>query len=842
MAQAEVTVSVVIPCFNHGAYVREAVASALAQTRTKLEVIIVDDGSTEANTKEVLAGFEDPRVTVVVTENQGPAAARNTGIDKARGRYILPLDADDRLAPSYAEKAVAVLEGQPKVGIVYCQARYFQDASGIWPVPEYHFPEILLDNTLFASMVFRRADWQRCGGYNANMRGGLEDYDFVLSLVELGVEVHQIREPLFHYRIIGRSRNRSLAPQAITDLHVQMFRNHPELYGKHIDVLFAEIFEQRAARAALADEAATLRRSGRFSAGVVDAKDHQIGGLRQRLDEARAALSRLENSRAVRRFGWLDGRAVPPAREARTDTQDYETWIRAQAPSAETLARRRAEAAHWPRPPRFSIVTTLDAATCPLLDSLQEQCWPHWELCIAVGDEACKGSLHDDRLRWIDADPADLTQALNAAADRATGEYIAFAGAADRLAPHALVEFACAIRDHGADLMFCDEDRLEEGRHVAPLLKPAFSPDWLLSTDCVGDLLVLKRELWQQAGPLDPRQGGAARWGLALRAAQRAQLNYHLPKVLVHAAAPRSVDDAGARRVLAEALRAAGEDGEIRRVPDCAAFAIRRRRQDSPRVSIVVVAGDESETGWLASTLANSTYDNRELILAGADARWQALVEDQPRGRFLQPGEGERYPALINRAVSAAQGEHVLLLGANVEMHTPEWIEVLLEHSLRDNIGTIGCTLLREDGAVYHGGQVVGIGGTVGYPHRGLPADHPGFQDTLRFVRNVSGVSGACLMVKKSRFERVHGYDETNLNARYHDADFCLRLVELGYLGLYTPLAEGVIHGEDALGAAPGSAEDVEYFIARHRRILAAGDYYQNPHLALLEGTVRFRM
>src|SRR5262249_32672545 len=128
-------VSVIIPCFNQGQFVDEAVASVLAQTYRDFEIIVINDGSTDEATNRKLAAYDYPQAQVMHTANQGAAGARNTGIAATSGQYILPLDADDRIAPTYLERAVAALEADARVGIVYCQAELFGEESGPWQLP-----------------------------------------------------------------------------------------------------------------------------------------------------------------------------------------------------------------------------------------------------------------------------------------------------------------------------------------------------------------------------------------------------------------------------------------------------------------------------------------------------------------------------------------------------------------------------------------------------------------------------------------------------------------------------------------------------------------------------------
>jgi glycosyltransferase involved in cell wall biosynthesis len=234
--------SVVVPCYNHGRFLEEAVDSVLEQTVDDLEVVVVDDGSTEPFTRSLLDRFERPRARVLRTPNRGKAAACNAGIAETRGRYLLVLDADDRIAPTYAEQAIAVLTENPGVGIVYCEAEYFGKRTGPWELPPYSLEEMLRGNIIFSAGFFRREDWETVGGFCETVL--LEDYDFWLSLIGLGRGVHRIPEVLFYHRrhwVRGRHKSRRLSRVEQAEDHDRIYRRHRALFADHVDVLFERI-------------------------------------------------------------------------------------------------------------------------------------------------------------------------------------------------------------------------------------------------------------------------------------------------------------------------------------------------------------------------------------------------------------------------------------------------------------------------------------------------------------------------------------------------------------------------------------------------------------------------
>ncbi len=238
-------VSIVIPCYNAGAFLDETIQSALAQTFEQLEVILVDDGSTDSATMELIARAPWRRTRVLRQENMGPSAARNAGIRVARGEFILPLDADDKIDPTYVAKAVAILKDQPGVGIVYCKAMKFGKESGTWELPAYTLREIVIDNVIFCSALFRKTDWEVVGGYNERLRKGMEDYDFWIKLIHIGKSVHQIDEHLFYYRILDSSRTTGFMSDAsvVAATYAEIYRANSDFFANHAAIMFEHRLE-----------------------------------------------------------------------------------------------------------------------------------------------------------------------------------------------------------------------------------------------------------------------------------------------------------------------------------------------------------------------------------------------------------------------------------------------------------------------------------------------------------------------------------------------------------------------------------------------------------------------
>lgn len=230
-------ISVIMPCYNDGKYITEAIHSVEEQTYHNWEIIIIDDGSDEEETIHILNSIKSAKITVLHSEHLRPAGARNYGIQNATGKYILPLDSDDKIDRTYMEKAVKILESSPDVGAVYCKADLFGEKSGIWDLPDYSFQTMLLDNIVFVTALFYRDDWEKVGGFSTNMYSGMEDYDFWLSILETGKKIYQISEVLFHYRIKPVSRTTGFQNNCsqVQNTYQKIYENHIDFYHQHYD-------------------------------------------------------------------------------------------------------------------------------------------------------------------------------------------------------------------------------------------------------------------------------------------------------------------------------------------------------------------------------------------------------------------------------------------------------------------------------------------------------------------------------------------------------------------------------------------------------------------------------
>jgi glycosyltransferase involved in cell wall biosynthesis len=206
-------VSVIIPCYNHGRFLSEAIESVLTSTYNHHEIIIVDDGSTD-NTREIAERYAKkfPNVHYNYLDNSGPSVARNLGIRNSAGEYILPLDADDKISDRYIEKAIQVLQNDRNIKLVYCDAEFFGQKSGKWELKRFSLKKLALRNMIFSCAMYRKSDYDIAGGYDEKLIHGHEDWDFWISLLKNGGQVHKLKSFIgFYYRIHEQSRRRTTA-------------------------------------------------------------------------------------------------------------------------------------------------------------------------------------------------------------------------------------------------------------------------------------------------------------------------------------------------------------------------------------------------------------------------------------------------------------------------------------------------------------------------------------------------------------------------------------------------------------------------------------------------------
>jgi GT2 family glycosyltransferase len=288
--------------------------------------------------------------------------------------------------------------------------------------------------------------------------------------------------------------------------------------------------------------------------------------------------------------------------------------------------------------------------------------------------------------------------------------------------------------------------------------------------------------------------------------------------------------------------------GKVERVNSLGFYRVRRDLSSRPLISIIVPFKDNSQLlkTCIESVLDKTSFQNYEIICINNDSIEQDtfdvinhLQDTDDRLRFIDYSIPFNFSKINNYGVSLANGEHVVLMNNDIEIISFDWIEALLEHSQREEVGAVGGKLYYPNETIQHAGVIVGIGGNAGHSHKHLKRKTKGYFHRPLCIQNISAVTGALLMVKRKLFERIGGLDEETFSIAFNDIDFCLRLRANGFLNIFTPYCEAYHHEsasrgyEDTPEKKSRFETEVGYFRARWKDILAKGDPYYNVNLTL---------
>lgn len=237
-------ISIIMPNYNQGLYLAEALESVLAQTYSHWECIIVDDGSID-NSADVAKSYcaKDSRIQYIYQENSGVSAARNNGVAHSKGEYILPLDGDDKIAPDFLELTLQEIVKDQNIRVVYTDVQYFGARNDLYNLPPFSIEQLMGMNVMCVTSLFRREDFDKAGGFNINMKEGLEDWDFWVSMFQDGQGTAvKVPKVLFYYRRKPVSRN-TTARKAKVDFRRLIWESHKEMFSKvYPDPTLTEVF------------------------------------------------------------------------------------------------------------------------------------------------------------------------------------------------------------------------------------------------------------------------------------------------------------------------------------------------------------------------------------------------------------------------------------------------------------------------------------------------------------------------------------------------------------------------------------------------------------------------
>lgn len=479
------------------------------------------------------------------------------------------------------------------------------------------------------------------------------------------------------------------------------------------------------------------------------------------------------------------------------------------------------------------------------IDSLTRQAYADWQLAMLTGADDDAAALRDliagcageqvERITVIG--PSDVAFDAPLAAD-AEDRMLLFGllCPGDELAVDAFAEIALAGGLHrAADLLYADEARVSPVSHERePFFKPDFSPDLLLSTNYIG-------RPWFAAGALLRRVAVTPRallrdgdYDLVLRCTEQAEAVHHIPRLLAKRGAIALDDDATSRAALTRAAARAGIDADV--MDGCLPGVWRFRRMSQTTGKVAIIIPTCAAHGYIENCIAtlrgHTAYRNYEIVcidnIPDSQMAWKVWLQ-QNADRIIDIQEPFNWSRFNNLAVAATDSEYLLFLNDDIEIAQDDWLDVLLEHAQRPEVAIVGPQMLYPSGKVQHAGMFLGAG--IGrHAFRFAPADDPGYFGLALTQRNVIAVTGACMLVRRSYFEELGGFDEAH-SIINNDLDFCLRAHQAGKLVVFTPHAS-LTHHELASRERLPDVFDTTHFNSRWKTLFAAGDPYFSPLLS----------
>ena len=556
----------------------------------------------------------------------------------------------------------------------------------------------------------------------------------------------------------------------------------------------------------------------------------------------------------------------------------YGPWYEAYIPTEEELEAQRKK--KWSYAPKISIAVpaykTPELFLRQLIQSLQDQTYNNWELCIANASpqdasmeyvlKSC--SAMDSRIVWKKLkENRGISENTNEAFVMATGDYVGLLDHDDLLAPNALYEIAAALeKEPETEVLYTDEDKVrgEQLEHFQPHLKPDFNEDLLRSNNYICHFFVVKRTLLQKVGGMRKEFDGAQDYDFIFRCTETAGKICHIPEILYHwrtheastADNPQSklyAFEAG-KRAIEENLKRRGLQGEVSHTKDYGFYRVKYAVQGEPLVSIIIPNKDAKTDleKCIRSVKEKSSYKNYEILIVENNSETEEIfayykeLSKDPAIRLLKWKKEFNYSAINNFAAKKARGEYLLFLNNDTEVITEDWIQELLGICQRPGTGAVGARLYYGDHTIQHAGTVIGIGGIAGHMFVNLPGERTGYMHKAALIQDLSAVTAACMLVKREAFEEVGGFEE-QLSVAFNDVDLCLRLREKGYLVVYDPYAE-LYHYESKSRGAEDSKEkvrrfqsEIEFMRCRWEKLLKAGDPYYNKNLSLTKWNYSLR-
>lgn len=549
----------------------------------------------------------------------------------------------------------------------------------------------------------------------------------------------------------------------------------------------------------------------------------------------------------------------------------YEDWFTFMAPTEGELEKQKKQSFKYM--PRISLIVA--AYNTPkkylqeMIDSVVAQTYNNWELCIADGsttnevNEYIEKRVRNEKIKYIRLkENYGISENMNAALKLATGEFIGFFDHDDLLTPNALYEVVNCLQDKNIKMVYSDEDKYDTSirKLTEPHFKPDFSIDLLRSVNYICHLLVVKKSLIERIGAFDKTFDGAQDYDFTLRAIEVLKPNQiaHIPKILYHwrmhsastAANPESklyAFEAGKRAIEAHLTRQ-NIHAEVRMSENLGMYDVYYEVKNDPLVSIIIPNKDHIDdlSRAIESIQEKSTYKNIEFIVVENNSTeketfeyYEKLQNKWENVKVVYWKDEFNYSAINNYGVSFSKGEYILLLNNDTEMIEPDSLKDMVGICQRKEVGAVGARLYYEDDTIQHAGVIIGKGGIAGHAFVDVPKEKGGYFNRIFAMQDVSAVTAACVLIRKSVFDEVEGLYE-GLKVAFNDIDLCLKIRDHGYLIVYDPHAvfyhyESKSRGmEDTPEKIARFNQEINTMEKRWKHIYDKGDPYYNVNLSLL--------
>lgn len=503
-----------------------------------------------------------------------------------------------------------------------------------------------------------------------------------------------------------------------------------------------------------------------------------------------------------------------------------------------------------------------------MIQSVQNQTYKNWELCLADGSDEGHNYIEEDIKLLINKDDRikyrkleknyGISENTNACIEMATGDYIGLFDHDDLLHPAALFEVMKVIDDENADFIYTDENTFSDKPDDAycPHFKPDFAIDTLRANNYICHFTVFSRKLLKNVGLFRSECDGSQDFDMVLRLTEKAAKIVHIPKILYYWRAHKNsvASDVSSKPYVIEAAIKAVSDhlsrmnieGEVVNSSIISTYKTNYKLNGYPLVSIIIPNKDHSEDlrKCINSIIEKSTYKNYEIIVIENNSetvetfKYYDTLKTNSFIKIVQWEGKFNYSAINNYGFKFSNGEHIILLNNDIEIITPNWIEEMLMYSQRQDVGAVGVKLYYEDNTIQHAGIGIGLLTLAGHYHRNFPRSHPGYMARLTYTQNVSAVTAACMMIRRNVFAEVNGLDE-GFEVAFNDVDLCMRIRKAGYLIVFTPYAEAYHYESKSRGYEDTHEKQQRFkgevlrFQNRWRKELDKGDPYYNPNFTL---------